>query len=128
MDIINLIKEFKLSFLATFIFIFLGCIIKFFPSQYGSRNGYNTITSRKSKEIWDYAQKNFLIHSIRAGFLVIIINTIIVIGGVLLLNKLNLFEDYRYIHYTTNTTQSLIMLYMFYGMEKELKQKFNLKK
>lgn len=27
------------------------------PSSYGSGTGYNTVTSRKSKGIWDYAQK-----------------------------------------------------------------------
>lgn len=27
------------------------------PSVYGSRTGYNTVTSRKSKKVWDYAQK-----------------------------------------------------------------------
>ena len=54
------------------------------PSSYGSGTGYNTITSRKSKRIWDYAQKlasdymrKFLICSIIYNFVWLIVYFVI---------------------------------------------------
>jgi len=54
------------------------------PSSFGSGTGYNTITSRKSKRIWDYAQKlacdymrKFLIYSIVYNFVYLIVYFVI---------------------------------------------------
>lgn len=54
------------------------------PSSYGSGTGYNTVTSRKSKGIWDYAQKlacyymrRFFICSITYSFAWVIVYFII---------------------------------------------------
>lgn len=65
--------------------LFLGMYICFkYPSSYGSGTGYNTITSRKSKRIWEYAQKlacdymrKFLICSIAYNFVWLIVYSVI---------------------------------------------------
>lgn len=48
---------FVLNFIVLFLMILVGSVIKKHPvSDMNSHNGYNTPTSRKSQEHWDYAQ------------------------------------------------------------------------
>lgn len=43
----------------SFLFLMFGLLSKRFPSKYGSNTGYNTPTSRKCEEVWNYAQQIF---------------------------------------------------------------------
>ena len=46
-----------LNFIIPFVMVFVGYILKKHPAKdMTSGNGYNTPTSRKSQEHWDYAQ------------------------------------------------------------------------
>ena len=46
-----------LNFIIPFVMVFVGYILKKHPvKDMTSGNGYNTPTSRKSQEHWDYAQ------------------------------------------------------------------------
>lgn len=46
-----------LNLIVPFVMILVGCMLKKHPvSDMKSNNGYNTPTSRKSQEHWDYAQ------------------------------------------------------------------------
>lgn len=48
---------FVLNFIIPFVMVFAGYILKKHPAKdMTSGNGYNTPTSRKSQEHWDYAQ------------------------------------------------------------------------
>lgn len=56
------------------IIIFLGYYIKIKPSKKIGGCGYDTITSRKSQEIWDYAQSVAPKYVLRVGYTFLVIN------------------------------------------------------
>ena len=62
------------SFLTPILIIFLGYYIKYKPSHKIGTNGYDTKTSRKSQETWDYAQKIAPIYCLRLGYTFLLIN------------------------------------------------------
>jgi uncharacterized membrane protein len=53
----DILFEFTFSFWIPAIIIIMGYYIRRNPSKEIGINGYNTILSRKSQEIWDYAQQ-----------------------------------------------------------------------
>lgn len=65
-------------FISIFI-ILLGIYFLKVYSEYGSKQGINTLMARKSKENWDYAQKNAPIVMIRYGSLNILVNFLILL-------------------------------------------------
>ena len=72
-----------LNFIIPFVMVFVGYILKKHPvKDMTSGNGYNTPTSRKSQEHWDYAQS-------------IAPNIFIGIGKTLGLVEIVFYTDYR---------------------------------
>lgn len=82
-----LLLSLLVSFLGSVLTIFLGLVFKKFPAKYGSGTGYNSVTSRKSPLIWDYAQKIAPRYMLQTGIILLIITVVYFIAEVILMNQ-----------------------------------------
>lgn len=70
--------------------IYSGILLKISPAKYGSRTGYNTVMSRMSLSMWDYAQKIFPHYTIQTGFILIILTIFYLAGEIILVHYFNM--------------------------------------
>lgn len=74
-----------LNFIIPFVMIFVGYILKRHPAKdMTSGNGYNTPTSRKSQEHWNYAQSIAPDNFIRTGKILGIVEFVLCVFLILL--------------------------------------------
>lgn len=77
------------SFMAV-LTIVLSILFKKFPAKYGSGTGYNSVTSRKSPFIWDYAQKIAPHYLIQTGFILLIVTILYFIAEIILMRQFHM--------------------------------------
>lgn len=91
----------------------IGHIMKKYPAQYGSNVGYNTLTSRKSKEIWDYAQKISVPILLRVSCFSLIAFCASMLITVF---KIEFFVKNEFLIILFNVTAVIIMIMVFFGL------------
>lgn len=108
-----------LNLMMPFIMILVGCILKKHPiTDRNSNNGYNTPTSKKSQEHWDYAQSIAPDIFIRRGKILGIAEVILNI--LLFILKVSVSSSI-----TIGIVMGFIFLFWsFYETESKIKDKF----
>ena len=107
------------TLLLTIILLIMSVINKRYPSKYGSHTGYNTIISRKSEEIWDYAQQLAGIYAFRFSCISLIVSILWVLICVILKNnELGKISDYIIINLCMVVC---LIVFLFAQIEMKLK-------
>jgi len=106
-----------LDFIVPFIFIGIGLFLLLFPNIKIGTNGYRSTFAKKSRHVWEYAQKITPIICIKAGFLQAIV---IIITRMLLLPLSN-----RTIQIIINSYPLIASILMVVIIEKDIKRHFD---
>ena len=106
-----------LDFIVPFIFIGIGLFLLLFPNIKIGTNGYRSTFSKKSRHVWEYAQKITPIICIKAGFLQAIV--------IIITRMLPLPLSNRTIQIIINSYPLIASILMVVIIEKDIKRHFD---
>lgn len=116
------------TFFVGIFMIIMSLFAKKFPSKYGSGTGYNSVTSRKSPQVWDYAQQIVPNYLLQTGLILILATLLYLAVEVILVGQFHMIVT------KTNMIVNIIIagiieITFFARMEmrlhKKLKEKFS---